>query len=70
MAETFRAKVRQIGTSAGILISHERLQLEEIKIGDEIELAIVPHTKNFSGFGLTRHAKIHFVRDKKSRAFS
>lgn len=70
MTEIFRAKVRQIGTSAGILISQERLKLEEINIGDEIELAILPHAKDFSGFGLAKHTKIPFTRDKKVRAFT
>ncbi len=70
MVELFKAKVRQIGTSAGILISHERLRREEISIGDEIELAILPRTKDFSGFGLARQAKIPFVRDTKTRTFA
>lgn len=70
MAELFKAKVRQIGTSAGILISQERLRQEAIHIGDEIELAIVPHAKDFSGFGLAKSARTPFVRDKKVRAFA
>lgn len=70
MAELFRAKVRQIGTSAGILISQERLRQEAIRIVYEIELAILPHAKDFSGFGMAKSAKIPFTRDKKARAFT
>jgi len=38
MTEIFRAKVRRIGTSAGVLISDEKLKQEGINIGDEIKL--------------------------------
>lgn len=69
MVYTFRAKVRCIGTSAGILIPQESLQQDNIRIGDEIDIAIVPH-KDFSGFGMGKHAKVPFKRDKATRHFT
>jgi len=70
MAGTFKAKVRQIGSSAGILISQERLRQEEIAIGDEIELAILAHVEDFSGFGIAKKATVPFNRDKSARTFT
>ncbi len=35
---------------------------EASTIGDEIEVAILPHKKDFSGFGLAKHAKIPFSK--------
>ena len=69
MAELFKVKIRQIGSSAGILIPQERLQQEEVHIGDVIEMAILPNKKDFSGFGIAKHARIPFTRNKKTRTF-
>ena len=67
MTEIFRAKVRRIGTSAGVLISNEKLKQEGIHIGDEIKLTILPTKKDLSGFGIAKNFKIKFRRDKKTR---
>lgn len=70
MTELFKAKIRKIGTSAGIIISHQKLQQIDAEIGDNIELAILHHRKDFSGFGIAKNAKTPFLRDKKVRNFT
>jgi len=69
MAQTFTIKVRQIGTSAGVLLPKEQLQEADVKVGDEIEVAILPHKKDFSGFGIAKKFT-PFKRDKTTREFS
>ena len=70
MTELFKAKIRKIGTSAGILIPYEKLRQIEAEVGDNIELAILHHRKDFSGFGIAKHSKAPFLRDKKVRNFT
>ena len=69
MGELFKAKLRKIGTSTGVLIPQERLIEIDANIGDEIELAILPHKKDTSGFGIAKKFTIAFTRDKKVRSF-
>lgn len=40
MSELFKAKVRRVGTSLGILIPKGIAEQEKIKIGEEIQLTI------------------------------
>lgn len=70
MAELFKVKVRRIGTSLGVLLPQERLKEAEIGEGEELEIAILPHVKDLSGFGMARNFKIPFKRDKKDRQFT
>ena len=70
MTELLRVKVRRIGTSLGVLLPQEKLRQKHIQEGDEVELALLTHTPDFSGFGLARKATVPFVRDKKVRHFA
>ena len=45
MAELFKAKVRKVGTSFGVLIPMDIIAKEEIKEGEEVELSIVRRKK-------------------------
>ena len=45
MAEMFKAKVRKVGTSFGVLIPMDIIAKEEIKEGEEVELSIVRRKK-------------------------
>ena len=67
MSSIFRTRLRNIGTSKGVLIPLGQLKTAEVNVGDEIELAILTHKKDFSGFGMTKQFKFPFVRDKKTR---
>lgn len=41
MPETFKAKVRQVGTSLGVLIPKEVIENEGIGEGEEIEVGVL-----------------------------
>lgn len=41
MDEIFRTKVRRIGTSFGILIPKKTLKANKIRLGEEVELALL-----------------------------
>lgn len=69
MTEAFKVKVRRVGSSLGVLLPRERIHEVHLQEGDELELAILPHTKDFSGFGIVRRARVPFSRDKKVRRF-
>lgn len=45
MAEMFKAKVRKVGTSFGVLIPMEIISNEGIKEGEEVELSIIRRKK-------------------------
>ena len=45
MSELFKAKVRKVGTSLGILIPKEVIEEEKIKEGQEIELNLLKRRK-------------------------
>ena len=70
MSELFKAKVRQMGSSAGVLIPQEALIDAGVGVGDEVEIAILLHRKDFSGFGMFKQVKGEFIRDKNTRNFS
>jgi hypothetical protein len=70
--DVFKSKIRPLGSSACVLIPKEQLENEGLKIGDEIEVALLRHRdpkEIASGFGMAKHFKEPFVRDKKTRAF-
>jgi antitoxin component of MazEF toxin-antitoxin module len=69
--ETFEAKVRNVGTSLGILIPNEVIKREKIKIGQEIEASLTKK-RNIAGFlKLFRSAKgsSGFKREHAEREF-
>ena len=73
MSELFKAKVRKVGTSLGILIPKEIAQQEEIKEGQEIQLSLLKQRKLKEieemiekMFGTAKGAK-SFERDKVDR---
>ena len=67
MTEAFKGRIRMIGTSAGILIPKDKLNEAEVCVGDIVELAILPHKKDLSGFGIAKKFTKPFFRDKKVR---
>ena len=56
MESVFKAKVRRIGTSLGVLIPKELLQEKKISEGDEIELSILKKRKELidRAFGIAK----------------
>lgn len=70
MAKTFKAKVRNVGTSLGILIPKDVAEEERVKKGEEIEVSIL--RRNMSNvmklFGSAKGAA-EFKRDHKEREF-
>lgn len=45
MGEIFKTKVRKIGTSFGVLIPKHMIKKNRIKLGEEIELALLKKQK-------------------------
>ena len=69
MSELFKAKVRKVGTSLGILIPKEVIEEEKIKEGQEIELNLMRRKKLEEierMFGIAKGAK-PFERDRIDR---
>ena len=72
MVDVFRAKLRKIGSSVGILVPKEQMTALEVNIGDEIEVALLKHRDPVvieEGFGMAKHFTKSFERDKKTREF-
>ncbi len=68
MESIFKAKVRKIGTSLGVLIPKEFIEESSVKEGEEIELALLKRRKELvmSSFGVAKGAR-HFHRDRRDR---
>ena len=69
MSELFKAKVRKVGTSLGILIPKEVIEEQKIKEGQEIELNLMRRKKIEEierMFGIAKGAK-PFERDRIDR---
>lgn len=69
MAKLFKAKVRKVGTSLGILIPKEVAERERIKEGEEIEVGLLKTRKLaevLKLFGTAKSAK-SFARDRLDR---
>ena len=69
MEEIFKTKVRMVGTSFGVLIPKKLVDENKIKLGEEIEVALLKRAKIESieqSFGITKGAK-GFVRDNQDR---
>jgi antitoxin component of MazEF toxin-antitoxin module len=70
MARTFKAKIRKVGTSLGVLIPKDIAEAEKIKEGDEVAVSILKGRKInevlklFGTAGRTRS----FERDRKDRS--
>jgi antitoxin component of MazEF toxin-antitoxin module len=78
MGETFRAKVRMVGTSLGVLLPKEILKKENVKLGEEIEISVLrPLSKEerrkiiAESFGMAKKMKggklLRFERDRIDR---
>ena len=69
MSDLFKAKVRKVGTSLGVLIPKEVIEEEKIKEGQEIELNLMKKRKLEEiekMFGIAKGAK-PFERDRTDR---
>lgn len=69
MSELFKAKVRRVGTSLGLLIPKEVAEHEKLKEGQEIEVSLLKQRKIedvLKLFGTAKGAK-PFVRDRIDR---
>ena len=70
MAKTFRAKVRNVGTSLGVLIPKEIVEEEKVRKGEEVEVSIL--RRNIRDvirlFGTAKQVA-EFERDHTEREF-
>jgi len=69
MSELFKAKVRKVGTSLGILIPKGIAEQDKIKAGQEIQVSFLKQRKLeevLKLFGTAKGAK-PFVRDRTDR---
>lgn len=69
MAEMFKAKVRKVGTSFGVLIPMEVIAKEGIKEGEDIEVSVLKKKnldKLLKLFGSAKGTE-PFERDRKDR---
>lgn len=65
----FKAKVRKVGTSFGILIPNELIKEQKLREGQEVQVSVLSKkdlSKVFEGFGAARGAK-PFKRDRRDR---
>ena len=72
MGEVFSAKLRDIGSSVGLLVPKKQIDSLGLSAGDEIEVAFLKHRTKAeieSGFGVAKDFKHPFARDKKTRDF-
>jgi antitoxin component of MazEF toxin-antitoxin module len=69
MAELFKAKVRKVGTSLGVLIPKETADRENIKEGEEIEVSLLKRRNLAKLLKLAGTAKGAgpFERDREDR---
>lgn len=69
MAELFKTKVRQVGTSLGVLIPKEIVRKDSLEKGAEIEVAILKKDMRLidEAFGSAKKARLSFKRDRKDR---
>ncbi len=65
----FKAKVRNVGTSLGILIPIEVVKEKKIKEGQNIEVSILRKDLKLirKSFGIAKNAKFEFGRDREDR---
>jgi len=70
MSDVFKAKVREVGTSLGVLIPKEVAKNMKIKKGEEIRVSILKPDFRLmrESFGIARGAK-PFEREHRDREF-
>ena len=70
MARTFKAKVRSVGTSLGVLIPKEIAEEERVKKGDEVEVIVARRDlrRVMKFFGTAKNAD-KFERGHREREF-
>ena len=69
MGKVFRAKLRKVGTSVGVLIPKEIISEEKLKIGEEIEVGLMKKKRIElieKAFGIAKGAG-PFERDRRDR---
>ncbi len=69
MGEVFKAKVRKVGTSFGVLIPKEVVVREKIKVGQEVEVGLLKKKRIElieKAFGIAKGAE-PFERDHRDR---
>ena len=68
VARTFKAKVRSVGTSLGVLIPKEIAEEERVKKGEEVEVSVVRRDLRsvMKLFGTAKDAR-KFKRDYRER---
>ena len=69
MPELFKAKVRRVGTSLGVLIPKEFAEKEKIKEGEMVDVSLLKENRIKvleKAFGSAKGAK-SFVRDRTDR---
>ncbi len=69
MGEMFKAKVRRVGTSLGLLIPMEFAEKEKIKEGEVVDVGILKENRLAlveKYFGIAKGSK-PFVRDRTDR---
>lgn len=72
MSEIIQTKLRNIGSSMGVLLPKEELNAIGAEVGDEIEIAILKHKDEKEvdkWFGSAKNFRVAFERDKKTREF-
>ena len=70
MNELFRAKIRKIGSSLGIIIPKEQMMAMSVSEGDEVEIALFKRRTSKAieeGLGMAKEFKIPFKREKEDR---
>jgi len=80
MGEVFRTKVRNVGTSLGVLIPREVAGKENVRVGDDVEINIVRLLSKKErekiikqAFGMAKRMggkPLKFERDRKDHDFS
>ena len=68
MGELFKAKVRNVGTSFGILLPARVVKEEKIKLGQEVEVSLLKKNLKLieESFGMDRGAS-SFEREHRDR---
>ncbi len=70
MPELFKAKIRKVGTSLGLLIPKEIIDAENLKEGQEIDVGLLKTNRVKmidESFGIAKGAKYPFIRDRTDR---
>lgn len=76
MGYVFPVKLRKVGSSVGLIVPKEHLDELGVGAGDEVDVSLLKH-RNWDeimrevehSFGIAKHVRTPFVRDKKVREF-